>query len=240
LFPPPGACLPPGCQAGNGGAVGAYDRDAHAKEDSDLGKKARRDTTKRAFSSPRLAKIEARLPGEKSRWRAGHSDASAFLQLPSAGFPQPHHRISQRKMISQGRRESGEPIHNAGLPLPARPTTFPRLEGFVFVSGSALLLWSIRHSASGQLQQRRLLPRCKSREPNQNRKDKPCPGRSCELGRFRPVCSGFWDGYLPGQDGMAHWNSAQAAPSRCFGIHSRKKSTYVVNYCCIGGPMSHA
>jgi hypothetical protein len=59
--------------------------DAHGKRDQDLAKKVGGMELSERLSSLRLAKIQAGLPGEKSRLALlALADASAFRQLPAA------------------------------------------------------------------------------------------------------------------------------------------------------------
>ncbi len=62
--------------------------DAHGKRDQDLAKKLGEMELSERLSSPRLVKIQAELPGEKSRMALlALADASAFLQLPANEIP---------------------------------------------------------------------------------------------------------------------------------------------------------
>ena len=62
--------------------------DAHGRRDQDLAKRLGGMKLSERLSSPRLAKAEMELPGEKSRLALlALADASVFLQLPAAEIP---------------------------------------------------------------------------------------------------------------------------------------------------------
>src|ERR1035437_6611849 len=62
--------------------------DAHGKRDQDLAKQLGGMELSERLNSPKLAKIQIGLPGEKSRLALlALADASAFLQLPAADIP---------------------------------------------------------------------------------------------------------------------------------------------------------
>ena len=218
--------------------------DAHAKKDQDLAKKLGEIQLSERLSSPRLAKIEASLPGEKSRLALlAIADASAFLQLPSAEVPAtaPPDLPTQRLILNKAAENLVSAIHK----LPdffARQTTtrFHDLKVSYLSPASAPVV--VEHQAFQPLDSFSSTVYYRDgkevEEPNQKQqKDKPMSRDGLVnwgvFGQLQRVV--VTDIYL-GKMEWGHWEQGEAGPLAVFRYSiPKEKSTYVVNYCCIGG-----
>jgi VWFA-related protein len=218
---------------------------AHGKRDQDLAKRLGGMELSERLSSPRLAKIQAGLPGEKSRMALlVLADASAFLQLPTAEIPAtpPPDLPTQKLILSRAAENLVSAIHK----LPdffARQTTtrFHDLKVSYVYPGSAPVF--VEHQAFQPLDSFSDTVSYRDgkevEEPSENQtkiKPKPKDGlvNSGVFGQLQRLV--VTDIYM-GKMKWSHWEDRATGPIAVFQYSiPKEKSTYVVNYCCVGLP----
>jgi VWFA-related protein len=215
--------------------------DAHAKKDQDLAKKLGGMHLSERLSSPRLAKIQAALPGEKSRLALlALADASAFLQLPAAEIPAapPPDLPTQQLILNRAAENLVSAIHK----LPdffARQTTtrFHDLKVSYLSPGSAPVV--LEHQAFQPLDSFSdtvYYRNGKEVEETSEKEQKNNPGQRNGLvnsGVFgqlqRIVVADIYKGKME----WSHWEQRATSPVAVFRYSiPKEKSNYVVNYCC--------
>jgi hypothetical protein len=217
--------------------------DAHAKKDQDLAKKLGGMQLSERLSSSQFAKMQVVLPGEKSRLAfLAIADASAFLQLPGAEMPadSPPDLSTQKLILSKAAENLVGAIHK----LPdffARQTTtrFHDLKVTYLSPGSAPIV--VEHQAfqpldsySGTVYYRDGKEVEEASQKQQ--KDKP----QAKLGLVnwgvfgqlqRIVITDIYKGKME----WSHWEQRPSGPVAVFRYSiPKEKSSYVVNYCCVG------
>ncbi|MGD0628697.1 MAG: VWA domain-containing protein [Terracidiphilus sp.] len=218
---------------------------AHGKKDQDLAKRLGGMELSERLSSPRLQKIQADLPGEKSRMALlVLADASAFLQLPAAEIPAtpPPDLPTQKLILSRAAENLVSAIHK----LPdffARQTTtrFHDLKVSYVYPGSAPVF--VEHQAFQPLDSfsdtvsYRDGKEVEEPSGNQTRiKPKPKDGlvNSGVFGQLQRLV--VTDIYM-GKMKWSHWEERATGPIAVFQYSiAKEKSTYVVNFCCVGAP----
>jgi hypothetical protein len=218
---------------------------AHAKKDQDLAKKLGGLQLSERLSSPALAKIQAELPGEKSRLALlALADASAFLQLPTAEVPAtpPPDLFMQQLILSRAAENIESAIHK----LPdffARQTTTRFHDMKVSKSSAVSAPVVMEHQAfqpldsfDGTVYYR---DGKEVEEPNSNQQnDKPRAREGlANWGVFgqlqRIVVTDIYKGKME----WSHWEQRASGPVAVFRYSIPKdESNYVVKYCCFGSP----
>jgi len=218
---------------------------AHAKKDQDLAKKLGGLQLSERLSSPQLAKIQAGLPGDKSRMALlALADASAFLQLPAAEIPAnlPPDLATQRLILSRAAENLVSAIHK--LPdFYTRQTTTRFHDLKISYLSPASLPVVVEHQAFQPLDSYSDTVSYRDgkevEEANQkNQKDKPQPRdglvNSGVFGQLQRIV--MTDLYL-GKIEWSHWEQRASGPVAVFRYSvPKEKSTYVVNYCCFAPP----
>ncbi len=219
--------------------------DAHAKKDQDLAKKLGGMHLSERLSSQRLAGIQATLRGDKSRMALlALADASAFLQLPAAEIPAnlPPDLATQRLILSKAAENLVSAIHK----LPdffARQTTTRFHDLKISYLSPASLPVVVEHQAFQPLDSFSDTVYYRDGkevdETNQKQqKDKPQPKDGLVnwgvFGQLQRIV--ITDIYL-GKMEWSHWEQSATGPVAVFRYSiPKEKSTYVVNYCCVGLP----
>jgi VWFA-related protein len=217
----------------------------HGKKDQDVAKRLGGMELSERLSSPRLAKMQAGLPGEKSRMALlVLADASAFLQLPAAEIPAtpPPVLATQKLILSKAADNLVSVLHR----LPdffARETTtrFHDLKVSYVYPGSAPVF--VEHQAfqpldsfSDSVSYRDGKEVEESSEKQTRIKPKPKEGlvNSGVFGQLQRLV--ITDIYM-GKMKWSHWEERATGPIAVFQYSiPKEKSTYVVNYCCVGAP----
>ena len=217
---------------------------AHGKKDQDLAKRLGGMELSERLSSPRLAKIQADLPGAKSRTALlVLADASAFLHLPAGEIPTtpPPDLATQKLILSKAAENLVSAIHK----LPdffARETTtrFHDLKvsylsgsGFIFVEHQAFQpLDSFSDTVSYRDGKEVDEPSENHAKIKSTQKDGLV--NSGVFGQLQRLV--ITDIYM-GKMKWSHWEERATGPIAVFQYSiPKEKSTYVVNYCCFGLP----
>jgi len=217
----------------------------HGKKDQDAAKRLGGMELSERLSSARLEKMQAELPGEKSRMALlVLADASAFLQLPAAEIPAtaPPDLATQKLILSKAAENLVSAIHK----LPdffARETTtrFHDLKVSYVYPGSAPVF--VEHQAFQPLDSFSDTVSYRDgkevEEPSETQaKAKPKPKQglvnSGVFGQLQRLV--ITDIYM-GKMKWSHWEERATGPIAVFQYSiPKEKSTYVVNYCCVGLP----
>jgi VWFA-related protein len=217
---------------------------SHGKKDQDLAKRFGGMELSERLSSSTLAKMQAGLPGEKSRTALlVLADASAFLQLPAAEIPAtpPPDLPTQKLILSKAAENLVSVIHK----LPdffAKETTnrFHDLK-VSYQSGSAPIF--VEHQAFQPLDSFSDMVSYRdgkeAEEPGEKQTKinlKPRGGlvNSGVFGQLqRLVITDIYMGTMK----WSHWEERATGPIAVFKYSiPKEKSSYVVNYCCVGLP----
>jgi VWFA-related protein len=219
--------------------------DAHGKRDQDLAKKLGEMQLSERLSSPRLAKIQAGLPGEKSRLAlVALADASAFLEPPAAEIPAtpPPDMTTQKLILSRAADNLVSAIHK--LPdLFARQTTVRFHDMKVSKSSSASAPVVEEHQAFQPLDSFGNTVYYRDgkefREADQKQqKDQPRSSDGLvDRGVFGQLQRNVMKDIYEGKVEWSHWEQGGSGPVAVFRYSiPKEKSTYSVDYCCIGLP----
>jgi VWFA-related protein len=215
--------------------------DANAKRDQDLAKKLGGLQLSERLSSPRLAKLEAGLPGEKSRMALlALADASAFLQLPAAEMPAtpPPDLATQNQILANA-------AENLAASIPKLPDFFAQQTTTRFhdmkVSHPAATKAPVvlEHQAFQPLDSYSDIIYYRSgaeaEEPNSNQTTVKSTSRNglVNWGVFgqlqRIVVTDIYKGKME----WSHWEQRATGPIAVFRYFiPKEESNYVVNYCC--------
>ena len=217
---------------------------AHEKKDQEIAKRLGGMELSERLSSPRLQKIQADLPGEKSRTALlVLADASAFLQLPAAEISTtpPPDLPTQRLILSKAAENLVSVLHKLPDFFAKETTTrfhdlkvsYQNGSGFIFVEHQAFQpLDSFSDTVSYRDGK-------EVEEPSEKQtKDKPKPKEglvnSGVFGQLQRLV--ITDIYM-GKMKWSHWEERATGPIAVFQYSiPKEKSTYVVNYCCVGAP----
>jgi hypothetical protein len=215
--------------------------DAHGKRDQDLAKQLGDVQLTERLSSPRLAKIDASLPGEKSRLALlAIADASAFLQLPAAEIPAtPAPDIPAQKLILNKAAENlVSTIHKLPDFFARQATTrLHDLKVTYLSQGSAPIV--IEHQAFQPLdsfsdtvyyRDGKEVEEANQKQQKSNPQTKQGLVNWGVFGQLqRIVVTDIFKGKLE----WSHWEQRESGPVAVFRYSiPKEKSTYVVNYCC--------
>jgi hypothetical protein len=219
--------------------------DAHGKRDPELAKWLGGLELSERLSSPRLAKIQSALPGEKSRMALlALADDSAFLQLPAAEIPAtPPPEIAAQKMIVS---KAAENLVSAIHKLPdffARQTTtrFHDLKVSYLSPGSAPVVaehraFQILDSFTDTVFYRDGKEVDESNSKQQDEKPRAREGL-VNWGVFGQLQRIVVTDIFKGRIEWSHWEQRPSGPVAVFRYSiPKEKSTYVVNYCCFLQP----
>jgi hypothetical protein len=216
----------------------------HGKKDQDLAKQLGDLQLTERLSSPALAKLQAALPGEKSRLALlAIADASAFLQLPATEIPatSPPDIPTQKLILNKAAENLVSAIHKLPDFFAHQTTTrFHDLKVSYLSPGSAPVV--VEHGPFQPLDSFSDTVYYRDGkevdEPNQKKKtDDPKPNHGLlnrgVFGQLQRIV--ITDIYL-GKLEWSHWEQREGGPVAVF-LYSipKEKSTYVVNYCCVGG-----
>jgi VWFA-related protein len=243
--PPPPAVLPARARGVTVEQLVHTIAGAHAKKDQDLAKQLGALQLSERLSSPQLAKMRAGLPGEKSRLALlALADASAFLQLPAAEIPTtPQPDMPTQKLILN---RAAENLVSAIHKLPdffARQTTtrFHDLRISRLSNASAPLM--AEHQAFQPLDSFGDTVYYRDgkevEEPNQTKRKDNSPPRDglVNWGVFGQLQRIVLTDIFMGKMAWSHWEQRASGPVAVFRYSiPKEKSTYVVNYCCVGLP----
>jgi hypothetical protein len=219
--------------------------DAHGKRDKDLAKELGNMELSERLSSQRLAKIQADLPGEKSRTALlALADVSAFLKLPTAEIAAtaPPDLQMQKLILSRAAEDLAASIHK----FPdffARQTTsrFHDLKvSFLSPVSDPVIL---EHQAfqpldtfSDAIYYRNGHEVEETNEKKPKIKSRPRTGL-VNWGVFGPLQRIVVTDIYKGKMEWGHWEQRATGPIAVFQYSiPKEKSNYVVNYCCIGLP----
>jgi hypothetical protein len=216
---------------------------AHGKRDKDLPKQLGGLVLSERLNSPRLARMQAGLPGEKSRLALlVLADASVFLQLPAAEIhataaPDAH---TQRLILSRAAEDLATSIHK----LPdffARQTTnrFHDLKVSYPTNEPVILEHQAFHpldSFSDTVYYRNGKEAEETSEKQPGIKPRPRNGL-VNWGVFGPLQRIVVTDIYKGKMEWGHWEQRATGPVAVFRYSiPKEKSNYIVNYCCIGLP----
>jgi hypothetical protein len=219
--------------------------DAHGKKDQDLAKLLGGLELSERLNSERMAKMQADLPGDKSRLALlALADASAFLQLPAAEIPAktPPDAGTQRLILSRAAENLVASIHK----LPdffARQTTnrFHDLKvSFLSPASDPIILehqaFQLLDSFSNTIYYRNGHEEEETIAKHPGIKPRPRNGL-VNWGVFgqlqRIVVTDIYKGKME----WSHWELRATGPVAVFHYAIPKEnSNYVINYCCIGLP----
>jgi hypothetical protein len=217
--------------------------DAHAKRDQDLAKQLGGMELSERLSSPRLKKIQADLPGEKSRLALmALGDASAFLQLPAAEVPAtpPPDAETQKLILTRAAEGLEASIHK----LPdffARKTTtrFHDLK-VSYVTDEPIIrehqAFQLLDSFSDTVYYRNGQEVEETNEKHPKIKPRPTNGM-VNWGVFGPLLRIALTDIHKGKIDWSHWELRAVGPVAVFQYAIPKdKSNYTVKYCCLGTP----
>jgi hypothetical protein len=215
----------------------------HAKKDQDLAKKLGGMQLSERLSSPELAKIQAELPGEKSRMALlAIADASAFLQLPAAEIPAtpPPDLPTQKLILSRAAESLVSSIHK--LPdFYAQQTTKRFHDLKVSYLGAASTPVVVEHQpfqALDSFSDTVYYRDGKEVEEASQKQQKDRPQTKVGLvnwGVFGQLQRIVVTDIFRGKIEWAHWEQRATGPVAVFRYSiPKEKSTYVVNYCCVG------
>jgi len=218
---------------------------AHGKKDQDLAKRIAGMELAERLNSEKLAKIEAGLPGEKSRMALQvMADASAFLQLPFAEIPTTAapDAHTQNVILSKAAENLMASIHK--LPdFYARQTTYRFHDLKIVYLSPAATPNFYEHQAFRPLDNFSDTVYYRNdkevEEPTQDqfgKKIRPKNGL-VNWGVFgqlqRIVVTDIYKGKME----WGHWEQRATGPVAVFRYSiPKEKSNYIVNYCCIGLP----
>jgi hypothetical protein len=219
--------------------------DAHGKRDQDLAKQLGGMELSERLSSPRLAKIQAGLPGKKSRLALlALADASVFLQLPAAEIPAtpPPDAHTQRLILSRAAEDLATSIPR----LPdffARQTTnrFHDLKVSYFSPASDPVIlehqaFQLLDSFSDTVYYRNDQEVEETNEKQPKIKPRPRNGL-VNWGVFGPLLRIVVADIYKGKMEWGHWEQRSTGPAAVFQYAiPKEKSNYVVKYCCLGLP----
>jgi hypothetical protein len=217
----------------------------HGKKDQDLAKRLSGMELSERLSSARLAKMQADLPGQKSRLALlVLADASVFLQLPAAEIPAtpPPDLDAQKLVLSKAAENLVSAIHKLPDFFAQETTTrFHDLKVSYVYPGSAPVF--VEHQAFQPLDSFNDMVSYRDgkevEEPSEMQtKTKPKPriglASSGVFGQLQRLV--ITDIYM-GKMKWSHWEERAAGPIAVFQYSiPKEKSTYVVNYCCVGAP----
>ena len=217
----------------------------HEMKDQDMAKRLGGMELSERLSSPRLAKMQAKLPGEKSRMALlVLADDSAFLQLPAAEIPAtaPPDLPTQKLILSKAAENLVNAIHKLPDFFAQETTTrFHDLKISYLSPASAPIF--VEHQAFQPLD--RFSDTVSYREGkeveeasgNQTKiKPKPKDGL-VNLGFFGQLQRLVVPDIYMGKMKWSHWEDRATGPIAVFQYSvPKEKSTYVVNYCCVGLP----
>jgi len=218
---------------------------AHGKKDQDLAKRLGGMELSERLSSPRLAKIEVGLPGEKSRMALlVLADASAFLQLPVAEIPATIAPDAETQKLILSR--AAENLVSANRKLPdffARQTTtrFHDLKVSYVYPGSAPVF--VEHQAFRPLDNFSATVSYRDGKDVEEASEKQARIKSMpkdglvNSGVFGQLQGLVMTNIYMGKMKWSHWEERPTGPIAVFQYSvPKEKSTYVVNYCCVGVP----
>lgn len=217
----------------------------HGKKDQDLAKQLGAMELSERLSSPRLATLQAGLPGRKSRLALlALADASVFLQLPAAEIPAtaPPDAHTQNLILSKAAESLVAYIHK----LPdffARQTT-NRFHDLMFVRLSPFSDPVVReHQEFHPLDSfsNTVYYRNGAEEEETNKKQtgiKPRPRNGLlNWGTFGQLQRIVVTDIYKGEMAWGHWEQRANGPVAVFRYSIPvEKSNYVVDYCCFGLP----
>jgi VWFA-related protein len=218
---------------------------AHGKKDQDLAKRLGGMELSERLSSPRLAKIEAGLPGEKSRMALlALADASVFLQLPVAEIPATAapDADTQKLILSRAAENLVASIHK----LPdffAQETTnrFHDLKVSYMSSVSAPVI--VEHQAFQPLDNTSDTVSYRNGQEVEEPAGKQPKGKPMikdglvNLGVFGPLQRTVMVDIYKGRLEWGHWEQRESGPVAVFRYSvPKEKSNYVVRYCCVVSP----
>ncbi len=216
---------------------------AHEKREKDLAKQLGDVELCERLSSPRLAKLQAALPGERFRLALlALADASAFLPLPAAEIPAtaPPDVHTQRLILSRAAEDLATSIHK----LPdffARQTTnrFHDLKVSYPINEPVILENQAFHpldSFSNTIYYRNGQEVEETNEKQPKIKSRPRNGL-VNWGVFGPLLRIVVTDIYKGRMEWGHWEQRATGPLAVFQYAIPKdKSNYVVKYCCLGLP----
>ena len=215
--------------------------DAHAKRDQDLAKKLAGLQLSERLSSPRLAKLQAELPGERSRLALlALADASAFLQLPAAEMPAtpPPDLATQNLILSRA-------ADNLAASIPKLPDFFAQQTTTRFhdlkVSRPSAVKAPVvlEHQSFQPLDSYSDIIYYRSgaeaEEANGNQTTIKSTSRNglVNWGVFGQLQSLVVKDIYKGKMEWSHWEQRATGPIAVFRYSIPKdESNYVVNYCC--------
>jgi VWFA-related protein len=245
FVPPPAAVVPVRAEAVTVEQLEHTLADAHAKKDQDLAKKLGGMQLSERLSSQRLAGIQATLPGDKSRMALlALADASAFLQLPTADIAAtaPPDMPTQKLILSRAADNLVSAIHK--LPdLFARQTTIRFHDMKVTHLSSSSELVILEHQAFQPLDSFGNTVYYRDgkefREADQKQqKDQPRSRDGLvDRGVFGQLQRNVMMDIYEGKVEWSHWEERASGPVAVFRYSiPKEKSTYAVDYCCIGLP----
>ena len=219
--------------------------DAHGKRDQDLSKQLGGIQLYERLSSPRLVKIQASLPGEKSRLALmALADASVFLQLPPAEIPAtaPPDVDAQKQILSRAALYLVASIHK--LPdFSAEKTTtrFHDLKVLELSEGSAPIIrehqpFQLIDSFSNSVYYRNG-QEVDEANGKQGKTLSRVSNGMVNWGVFGPLLRIAMTDISNGNVEWGHWEQRETGPMAVFRYAiPKEKSTYTVKYCCFGTP----
>jgi VWFA-related protein len=215
--------------------------DASAKRDQDLAKKLGGMQLSERLSSTKLAKLEAALPGERSRMALlALADASAFLQLPAAEMPAnpPPDLATQNQILSKA-------ADNLAASIPKLPDFFAQQTTTRFhdmkVShpSAAKAPVVLEHQAFQPLDSYSDIIYYRSgaevEEANASQTTIKSTSRNglVNWGVFGQLQSIVVKDIYKGKMEWGHWEQSATGPIAVFRYSiPKEESNYVVNYCC--------
>ena len=219
--------------------------DAHENRDQDLAKQLGGMELSERLSSSRLAKIQAGLPGGKSRLALlALADASVFLQLPAAEIlaTDPPVPDTQKLILSKTAAYLVASIHK--LPDFFAEKTTTRFHDLKVVQLSEAAAPIVREHQPFQLldnfsngvsyQNGQEVDEANGKQ--QKNMSTPVSGM-VNWGVFGPLLGIAVRDISKGKVEWGHWEQGETGPVAVFKYAiSKEESTYTVKYCCFGTP----
>ncbi len=218
---------------------------AHGKHDKDLAKQLGGMQLIERLNSQRLAKMQAGLPGEKSRQALlVLADASVFLHLPAAEIPATAEPDADAQKLIL--RKAGEYLAASIHKLPdffAEKTTtrFHDLKVLELSEGAAPVVrehqpFQLLDSFSNGVSYRGGQEVDEANGKNQKTLPRPANGM-VNWGVFGPLLRIAMTDISKGRAEWGHWEQRETGPVAVFSYSIPKAaSTYTVKYCCYGTP----
>ncbi|MGA2850813.1 MAG: VWA domain-containing protein [Terracidiphilus sp.] len=217
----------------------------HGKKDQDVAKRLSGMELSERLNSEKLAKMEAELPGEKSRMALlVMADASVFLQLPTMEIPAvgPPDLDTQRLILSKAAQNVIASIHKFPDFFAQQTTNrFHDLKLSFFQSNDDPVILERQpfqplDSFTNTVYYRNGQEVVDTTEGP--RQDKPIPKDGLvNWGVFGPLQRIVMTDIYKGKIGWGHWEQRASGPVAVFRYAvPKEKSDYVVKYCCLGFP----